>query len=48
MSGVDSVGFAEALVGLHVPHDGCCVRMSFDKAIEGRLGAVVGLYRIRL
>ncbi len=34
MSGVDSIWFAEALIRLHASHDGCWVRLSFDKAVE--------------
>ena len=48
VSGVDSIRFAEALVELHVSHDGCGVRTLFDIAIEGQLRAVVGLYCIGL
>jgi hypothetical protein len=43
LSGVDSVGFAVVLIGLHVCNNGCWVREFLDKAIEGQLGAVAGL-----
>ena len=46
VSGVESIGFAEALIRLYASHDGCRVRSSFDKTVECYLGNVVDLYRV--